>query len=270
MRGCLRGTAQAEMRTTHPESAELHAMTTSLGSSNTRFSPPRRLLPEIMDQPDLDPGRHLAALNGLARINWVSRIAQTMASALIRYSRATGERTLCVLDLASGGGDVTLGIWRRARRAGLHLEITGCDMSPTAIQRANDRARSADAPIEFIQCNVLADPLPGGCHVVMSSLFLHHLDEQQAVCLLTRMREHAARLVLLNDLRRGTFPWLLALAATRLLTRSDVVHVDGPRSVAGAFTMEEARNLCERAGLAGASLRRSWPYRYLITWRKPA
>ena len=36
----------------------------------------------------------------------------------------------------------------------------------------------------------------------------------------------------------------------KVLTRSPIVHVDGPRSVAAAFTVEEVRRLAGQAGLA--------------------
>jgi hypothetical protein len=61
---------------------------------------------------------------------------------------------------------------------------------------------------------------------------------------------------------------LLACAGTRLLSRSPVVHVDGPRSVAAAFTPAEALDLAQRAGLTGATVVRRWPCRFLLTWRR--
>src|SRR5437762_3169037 len=70
------------------------------------------------------------------------------------------------------------------------------------------------------------------------------------------------------DLRRGLGGLVLAHVACRLLTRSDVVHVDGPRSVEAAFTIAEARALAERAGLTGAVVGRRWPFRFLLTWEK--
>ena len=79
----------------------------------------------------------------------------------------------------------------------------------------------------------------------------------------------ARRAVLINDLARSTAGLMLAHVATRLLTRSPVVHVDGPRSVEGAFTAEEARQLAERAGLHGSTVGRRWPFRYLLMWRRP-
>jgi hypothetical protein len=102
----------------------------------------------------------------------------------------------------------------------------------------------------------------------MCSLFLHHLDEPQAVELLRRMSESARHLVLVNDLIRGRLGYALAWLGTRLLTRSRVVHVDGPLSVEGAFTRAEALELAERAGLHGATIVRRWPCRFLLTWQR--
>jgi hypothetical protein len=33
--------------------------------------------------------------------------------------------------------------------------------------------------------------------------------------------------------------------------------------------MDEALDLAVRAGLGGASVRRSWPERFLLSWRRP-
>ena len=137
--------------------------------------------------------------------------------------------------------------------------------------RAIDFARQAGAglPVRFVLHDVLNDPLPDDRDVLTSSLFLHHLDEDAAVGLLRRMGEAARKAVLINDLSRSTAGLLLAHVATRLLTLSPVVHVDGPRSVEGAFRPEEALRLAERAGLRCATVARRWPFRYLLAWRRP-
>jgi hypothetical protein len=101
----------------------------------------------------------------------------------------------------------------------------------------------------------------------MTSLFLHHLDEEEAVLLLRRLRAMAGELLLVNDLERGPLGWLLAWVGVRVLSRSPVVHFDGPVSVEGAFTCAEARALARRAGLERATVRRCWQCRYLLTWK---
>jgi len=112
------------------------------------------------------------------------------------------------------------------------------------------------------------DDIPSDFDAIVCSLFLHHLDESAALQLLQKMGQAARPLVLVNDLERRTLGLLAARVVTRLLSASPVVHVDGPRSVEGAFTLDEARQLADRAGWAGAIATRHWPFRYLLYWRR--
>jgi len=228
----------------------------------------RRRRPEIMDQPDLNPADHDRALGGLARINRISGSARILWAPLARLAAETPGRPCRVLDIATGGGDVPRALWRRARRKGVPLILEGCDISPVALAYARRRCAEEKAEVRFFQADVLRQPLPAEYDAVVSSLFLHHLTEEQAVELLRRMGA-AGQVVLVNDLVRSRTGYLLAWLGTRLLSRSEVVHFDGPRSVEGAFTPEEARRLAEAAGLAGAVVRRRWPCRYLLAWRGP-
>lgn len=229
----------------------------------------RRRVAEIMDQPDLDPQVHRHALRGLERINRFSGSARILWPGVQEAARRKAPRPLRLLDIATGAGDVPLRLWLRARRAGIALEIAGCDRSATALAYARERAVQVGAALEFFAHNALSDDLPSGYDVFTCSLFLHHLSEEEAVSLLRRMARAAERVVLVNDLRRGLSGWLLAWTGTRLLSRSPVVHSDGPSSVAAAFTTAEARSLAEQAGLTGASVGRRWPCRWLLTWRRP-
>ena len=76
-------------------------------------------------------------------------------------------------------------------------------------------------------------------------------------------------MVLVNDLIRGWPGYLLAKVGGQLLTRSPVVHTDGPLSVQAAFTRAELKTLAEQAGLHGATVSWRWPWRMLLTWRRP-
>ena len=234
-----------------------------------RYLARRHRQPELMDQPEIEAATHAHALSGLARVNWFSRSAAIFWPALRRLLREQHPRPLRVLDVACGGGDVTVSLAKRARGARVAIQMEGCDMSDTALEIARRRAAKASEAVKFILHDVLQQPLPARFDVVMCSLFLHHLDEADAVTVLQSMVAAAGRAVLINDLIRSRSGYLLACLGTRLLTRSHIVHVDGPLSVAGAFTPNEALRLCERAGLTGSTLTRHWPQRFLLTWRKP-
>lgn len=229
----------------------------------------RRRQPEIMDQPGLDINQHRQALRGLERINTFSGSVRVLWPALRELAKQVRPQPLKVLDIATGAGDVPIALWRKAQREGADLHIDGWDLSQTAIDFAASRAAGCQGAVHFHRRDALVDDIPRDYDAIVSSLFLHHLDEDQAVSLLRRMGEATRRLVLINDLARSAFNLLLVRVATRLLSLSPVVHVDGPRSVEAAFTPAEMQQLAHRAGLEDAQVSRRFPCRFLLSWRRP-
>ncbi len=224
-------------------------------------------MPELMDDPALDPAQHVQALRGLSRINRWSRSARLIWSALHAVARESGVRHLRVLDVATGAGDIPLRLWRYTQHGAIQLTIEGCDVSPTAIQYAQTQACQHGAAVKFFVLDALTTPIPVHYDVVMSSLFTHHLTDSETIRLLQRMKDAATRMVLVNDLRRSRLGLLLAYAGTHLLSRSTIVHIDGPRSVQAAYTIDEIRRLAEQAGLTRCPVQRRWPARWLLTWQ---
>jgi SAM-dependent methyltransferase len=222
--------------------------------------------PEIMDQPGLDLTQHQHALRALARINWISASAGILWKPIRQLAQEKSGSPLRVLDLATGGGDVPIRLHRRAQRAKLPITFAGADLSPTAIEYA----RQSSAGVDFFCLDALNAPLPADYDVITCSLFLHHLEADQAIDLLQRMRLAARSMVLVNDLVRSRLGYLMAYVGTRVLTTSKVAHYDGPQSVRAAFTIDEARQLAEQAGLTNAAISWRWPCRFLLQWRRPA
>jgi 2-polyprenyl-3-methyl-5-hydroxy-6-metoxy-1,4-benzoquinol methylase len=225
--------------------------------------------PELMDQPGLDERQHRQALGGLSRVNWLSRTSGMLWRRVQQLVWERGLSSLRVLDVACGGGDVGIGLARAAHRTGLTLQLTGCDISTVAIQCAREQARRRQVDAEFLEMDVLGSPLPDRFDVVICSLFLHHLAEPDAVRLLHGMAQAAKHLVLADDLLRSRVAYALAWLGCRVLSRSPIVRIDGPLSVRAAFTVPEVTAMAREAGLEGATLRRHWPQRFLLSWSRP-
>lgn len=223
-----------------------------------------------MDDPSLNGNTHRHALAGLKRINWLSRSDRTVWKEILRQARAnSGRNPLTILDIAAGGGDLAVRLARLAERDGVSVKIDGCDISSTALGFATDQAAAARRDnVRFFQCDALHQPFPQPKYdVVMCSLFLHHLNEADAILLLKRMKAAATQLVLVDDLRRTRLGYWMAWLGCRILTRCHVVHIDGPMSVEGAFTSNEALGIAAMAGLAHAAMQHHWPQRFTMSWR---
>lgn len=229
----------------------------------------RRILePEDIDDPALDKEKLFGALHGLTRINFLSASAGSVWKPMARLARDLKLNRLRILDVATGGGDIPLALWRKGQGAGLQLEILGVDISERALEFAASKCATCGSDVRFEQRDILQNGLPDGFDVIVSSLFLHHLSDSDAGQLLTSAAAATRHLVLINDLRRGRYGLTLAYFAGHVLSSSPVVRVDAVRSVRAAFTMQEVREMAEVAGMQGATVQRRWPARFLLEWRK--
>src|SRR4029078_5398049 len=121
---------------------------------------------------------------------------------------------------------------RWAVKASLDVELAGCDASDEAVSHARAAAAQAGVPISFFTLKVARDPLPEGYDMIMSTLFLHHLDEGDAIAFL---REGAARTrdrLLIQDILRSRLSYWFARAGARLLLLHDICPLDSSHSPA--------------------------------------
>ena len=223
--------------------------------------------PEVMDQPGLDPKEHAKALMGLRRINAISRCSAGLFRPIEALAITQPAKPLRVLELACGGGDTAIDLALMAKRKGLSLDIHACDLNPEAVAIAQTNAVRRQAALSVFTADALAKPTDhNSFDVVYCTLFAHHLDELDVVRLLEVMALRSRKLVLVDDLIRSRLGFALAWIGTRLLSRSWVVHTDGPLSVRAALQPDEMKSIAMQAGLNNAQIKRSWPERYLLNW----
>ncbi len=224
---------------------------------------------EVMDQAGLDPNEHAEALKGLRRINKISRCSAGLFRPIEALAITQPTTLVRVLELACGGGDTAIDLALMAKRKGLALDIHACDLNPEAIEISRNNARTRKAEVHFFTADALEMPTdPMTFDVVYCTLFAHHLDEIDVVRLLKVMAMRSRKLILVDDLIRSRLGFALAWVGTRLLSRSWVVHTDGPLSVRGALQPDEMITIAKQAGLEDAQIECSWPERYLLSWTR--
>lgn len=239
----------------------------------------RLLLPELMDDPAIDPVEHRRALAGLRRINWVCRTGNHLAKEMEVIAKTKQLNLVSILDVGCGSGDVAISVTRslsskfRCRTEGWDISQTACDAATESADRQSWFLKN-DAPegkgntssIRFRQANIF-DPPIAQFDIVYCCLFLHHFSETQAIDVMRNMRHLAKFAVIIDDLLRSRLGIVLAKVGCYGLSRSPVVHYDGPQSVRAAFNASEVVRLAKLAGLENVRLTKHWPQRYLLTWQ---
>lgn len=214
-----------------------------------------------MDDPALPAAELDDALDGLRRLNRASRAERGTRHALRRIAADHGRTALHVLDVATGGGDVPLALLDRP--GPLDLTIDACDRNPLAIERLAPRLTTRRGGGRAFVHDLADGPPPGAWDVVMCSLFLHHVPESEVVAVLRRLRAAARLAVVVNDLDRSRTGLILAHLATRVLSRSPIVHADGPQSVRAAMTLPEFFTHARTAGARRVDGWRRFPARWI-------
>jgi 2-polyprenyl-3-methyl-5-hydroxy-6-metoxy-1,4-benzoquinol methylase len=219
-----------------------------------------------MDDPSLGRREHQLALHGLARVHALTGTAGRLWKPMRRIMRQRKLTSMSVMDIGCGDGLLLRKLWQKAQSNGCELKLIGCDFSQSAIELARDENAAANIPIELNHIDITRDALPTEADVVFCSLFLHHFSEVQVVEILQKFAAATRQLLLVEDLIRSRMGYYLCWLGVHLLSRSQVMRVDGLLSVQAAFSQAEMRSLLGRAKLGDAQMQKHWPERFLIQW----
>ena len=239
-------------------------MRRKLAASSLPLRPARAREEEWMDLSGQDPALVSECLDDLRRLNRFTGGISLTVFALAHLTRGlTPGAGIKILDVATGGGDFPRAMAAWARRRGLRARILATDLSPEILGRA---ASGAPPGIEFAVADARWLPFDDGAFdVATCSLFLHHLEPEDAAATLKEMRRVAWRGVIVNDLVRSWVGYLGGLVVPRMMSRNPLFRHDAPLSVRRAYTKDELAALADQAGLGPVRFRRLPGYRVTMT-----
>ena len=227
----------------------------------------RLLLPELMDDPACGPDEFRRCLVDLAKVNRLTMATRPTLAFLRRAMRRlpAGE-TLRILDVGGGYGDALRDIDRWAARRGVALDMTSVDLSPWA-RIAGEAAPATRQPIRWVSADIFDYRPEQPPHVVLSSLFTHHLDDAGVVRFLAWMEAHATLGWFVSDLQRHWLPYHGFRLISRAAGWHRFVQHDGPVSFGRAFSRADWQRLLAAAGLPDGAARVAWwvPFRLCVT-----
>jgi len=220
----------------------------------------RRQAQELMDDPALGAETYHAVLTDLAKVN---RVTLAHRPTLAFLDRGVGKRTnFSLLDVGFGDGDMLRAIARWAKRRGIIAYLTGIDLNPRS-KAAAEAEPAPGEPISYLSGDYRALS-GGGFDCVISSLVAHHMSEAELGAFLRFMEAEAARGWFVNDLHRHGFAYSTWPVLAGLMGWHRIVRLDGHTSIARGFRPAEWQAILAREGIAGATVRRRFPFRLCV------
>ena len=222
---------------------------------------------ELMDLPNTDPAELAHTLADLAWINrWLGGLRLVRLHLAPFLHETAGP--IRILDVGTGDADVPRAIAQWGRSTGVSVDIEAIDHHAPIVQLAR-QASSSYPEVRIRQVDALALPYPAGSFtIVLASLVLHHMEGEEQVGLLRELYRVARRAVLVNDLRRGNWAFLVTWAALHVVSRNRLIHHDGPVSVRRGFLPGELLSLAHRAGWERASVSQHVFFRLALVGEK--
>ncbi len=218
---------------------------------------------EIMDSPQCDPAKLTRTYQDFRVVNALVSGWWGMYRRSIRPALST-TREMTLLDVGSGGGDVSRALARWAVRDGLRLMVTGIDPDARAHVFATSQPKIAGLSFR----RALSSDLVANKETfdfVISNHVLHHLSVDELKGLLIDSKSLARRRVLHADLERSNYAYLGFGAATWPFFRQSYIRPDGLTSIRRSYTAAELR----AAVPAGWTVTRKMPSRLELGWSVP-
>jgi hypothetical protein len=218
---------------------------------------------EFLDNPASDSALATRSLIDVAKANALfggSGAVLAELSPVLSAARGTG-RTLTLLDVGTGAGDIPERARSQAGRLGVPLVTIGLEI--TAALAAASRRRAGQA----LAGDALSLPVADrSVDIVTCSQLLHHFEEAQAAVVLAELQRVARMRVIVADLRRTWIAagclWMVSWA----LGFHPVSRHDGVVSVLRGFRGPELDDLVWRATGRHPAVRNRRGFRVTASW----
>ncbi len=202
-------------------------------------------------------------LSDLRKVNRYLGGQSALARHLFPMIEARGDRRVRLLDVGTGSADIPSMVVKWARARGVKVEFVVLDLNETVVHQA--RLHTSGYPeIEVVRGDAMTLPFDDrSFDYVLSSLLLHHFDNQQAANLIKSFSRVARVAFIVNDLRRHPIAYYSIKLLTHIFTRNRLIRNDSALSVLRGFTESDVSEISIAAEL-NLEIFRHFPYRFIL------
>lgn len=191
--------------------------------------------PERIDTGDYTPDEYATFLREIAFINRYFGDRRALKMTLFREIENESLQEFSVLDVGAGSGELLRTVADFARSSGRKTKLTGIDLNPISAATTKKESSYYDE-IVAIRGDALKLPFADGAFdYAISSLFFHHLTDEQIDIALNEMSRAARRGIFVIDLHRHPMAYVLYKLFCVVFRISPLVRHDGSLSILRGF-----------------------------------
>ena len=220
---------------------------------------------ERIDTGDYTPAEYATFLREIAFINRYFGDRRALKKTLLCEIEREDLREFNILDVGCGSGELLRMIAEFAAKSGRKASLTGIDLNP--ISSSTTHIQSINfAEIASVQGDAFQLPFADDAFdYAISSLFFHHLTDEQIPDVLKEMSRVARRGILVIDLHRDPVAYVGYKILCTVFRISPLVRHDGSLSIKKGFRSAELVDLAVRAGLNKSNSEHISPGRVVLS-----
>jgi ubiquinone/menaquinone biosynthesis C-methylase UbiE len=220
---------------------------------------------ERIDTGDYTQAEYERYMREIRYINRYLGESRALRKTLLREIERLDLREFSVLDVACGSGELLRQIAEFARGSGRRAKLlAGIDLNELSTSTTLTESRSFPE-IAAVRGDAFKLPFADGAFdYAISSLFFHHLADEQIPLALAEMARVTRREVFVIDLHRHPAAYYLFKLFCFAFRISPLVMQDGSLSVLRGFRPTELMKLSAGSGVSGMEVGRTMPFRVVL------
>tara|TARA_R110002012_G_scaffold50790_7_gene131353 strand:- start:18292 stop:19002 length:711 start_codon:yes stop_codon:yes gene_type:complete len=216
---------------------------------------------ELMDDFSIKGELLRDTLDKLGKINkWLGGNYVTLNGLRQLIKDQPKDKTYTLIDLGCGHGDILRLIADYGRKHKYSFNLIGIDANQDAIDYAAELSEGYDE-LSFKKLDVFSDEFQSlDYDIALSTLFLHHLNQDEIHTLLKTIQSKAKLGIVINDLHRNSIAYGL-FKSLGLVISNEMIVQDGLTSILRAFKRRELESISKELNLK-SKIRWKWAFRY--------
>lgn len=216
---------------------------------------------EIMDDFTLEGKALRDNLDILSGINkWLGGNQVSLNGIHKLIKKLPKEKELVIADLGCGNGDMLRRVSKLGKKLGYRFKLIGIDANKDSIQYATLLSLGFDN-ITYLQMNIFSDEFKALHYdIVLSTLFLHHLNDEEILDKLHLLKDQASTGIVVNDLHRNKLAYFL-FNVISFFINNKIIRNDGLVSIRRGFKKEELQYFADQLQLK-SDITWKWAFRY--------